>query len=245
MIDAGLLGGRAGGRVHAVTVLPITLATLRVGAVAADDTFAEASGARDPLDVVTVSRHPLRATTPSNVGDSNAGTNTSDLWSSGAHSGTLVVEATAFEDFASGEAIEGVELFALASIDDTGTPPLHPPAENTTRMKVTTGGNTTTVALGDPPFVAPSSAVRDTDQFRVRSGVLTTKPGGGPWTRADVNAISSVKLEQDFTTGAAENMRLVVAEFWLEVYAKVGSAPVTVEVRQRIGDVVRVQQLIR
>jgi hypothetical protein len=174
----------------------------------------------------------LRCSSPADMGDGSKATFAQHAFIGGGSPATptLVVTGAAFDDMAEDRTISHVVLNAYGALAyNTGDQTI-----TATRMKWTVGAQTATLGIAEPYKMGPEDTTAVGHRL-LTSGNQATKPGGGAWTRADVNALVDMKVEVDMSLDALENATLRISEMWLEVYGPLGAQQDAVSLRQASG----------
>lgn len=224
-------------------ITPASVAmTASVSPDPADSPFAKTAD-RSPAQVVSQNPVTLRATAPAELGDGNTATDTREVLV-GVSSGTARLVATAMADAVDpGSTITHVKVFAYVGL----LPGAIFDHYTAARLVWKLGATQATGAVAVPPFVdleAPwiGGAGKYVSLHLRSSADLTTKPGGGAWTWADVNALVDVGVEVDYSLTGGEVGGVLLGEVWVEVYGPEGSEPEILELPKgvgRIGNIVR------
>lgn len=195
------------------------------------------SAARNPAALVTVTPQKLRATAPANLGDDDFSTvQGPDGPAPGAGTTFNAIAATAIQQTATipdPGPISHVVVYAAGQIRQTGGDP----DITESRIKIAIGGSDAThVCTGDWGVkLGASGGFYGT----IETPAIATKPGGGAWTWADVNAISEIRPEIEVASGLTLGSSNFVGEIWVEVHRPNGSAPDIVRRKARLGAVRR------
>lgn len=216
-------------------------------------------GKRDPEAVTTLQMVKLMATVPVNLGDENASTtqNIRVPDPPDPNGGTLEIEATAFADFQPSPdfgIISGVRFWALAFVIDWTGSNMYAHDENSANpcFKWTNADGSGSAAFinqmtlqvtYDPVLYVinrtevPEGAGLDASDV-IATALVTTKPGGGAWTKEALDGLTGVKVCLDYLA-AEEWGDLYVSEMWIEVHGVIGAYVPPIKVRQRIGQPAR------
>lgn len=259
-IDVPVTANDATPIVGARVVVPDSLAVPVTPAVAAAQggQLEIEHGPRLPEAVTVQNFVVVRPTTPPELGDEDAATGVTVSYAPVVNplnpaGGSIEVLASAIADvpLPPGQVISHLRFRALAYSfeDQTSAPGL-----TNYRMGWKVGANTAEAAVTneDPGWGNPNPVRRDADgldvgdatpaDYYVTTGSITTKPGGGAWTPADVNALEDVALRLTYAAGT-EFLDLTVAEFLIEVHGPIGGPAREIRIPQNMGRLVRAQKL--
>ena len=237
-------------------VTPGSLAIVMAPATAVEEGGATVvgRGARLPATVTVQNFIVIRPTAPAALGDGDAATGVTLSYAPVVNplnpaGGSIEIVASTIADvpLPPGQTITHLRFRALAYSfeDQTSAPGL-----TNYRMGWKVGANAVegVVTNEDPGWTYLNPVRRDVDgldvgdstvpNYYVSTGNITTRPGGGAWTAADVNALVDVALRLTYAAGT-EFLDLTVAEFLIEVHGQIGSAPVVISVPQKMGRLVR------
>lgn len=190
----------------------------------------------DPTAIVTSGPPtPLRPTTPSTLGDQDYGTgeDSGDIVAIAPLSGTNTQKATVIQDgFDDGQGISYLRAWGVVEVTDVAPIGYTYKAPDTCQFHLKLGA---TSALW---------AIRETYPAQGNTGVLssvdiTTKPGGGAWTWADVNALAELGVQIAFALAAGEFTRFKLLELWLEVYEVLGADVPPIAITQDGGAITK------
>ena len=243
-------------------VTPGSLAIVMAPATAVEEGGATVvvRGARLPATVTVQNFIVIRPTAPAALGDGDAATGVTLSYAPVVNplnpaGGSIEIVASTIADvpLPPGQTITHLRFRALAYSfeDQTSAPGL-----TNYRMGWKVGANAVegVVTNEDPGWTYLNPVRRDVDgldvgdstvpNYYVSTGNITTRPGGGAWTAADVNALVDVALRLTYAAGT-EFLDLTVAEFLIEVHGQIGSAPVVISVPQKMGRLVRHQKFNR
>lgn len=224
--------------------------------------LAEVADSFSPTAATTQNFVSMRATTPANLGDADASTETARTTTTAlgpaSAPGSAVTEATVMADpsipFAG--SISHVVFRCLAYVVDVG------PrwggswgiAPNS-RMRWTVGTDSAESALiNDDPAVGggtPSAGLvfhLEADGFDpgdfvpldafLHTANIATQPNGQPWTLAALQQLSNVKVMYDYPANT-EFADLNVCEIWADIYGPQGTKDTPIRLRLGIGQAVK------
>lgn len=223
-----------------IPVVPVTIALELV--VASGPGIHTAAEERDPEALVTVTPTKIRATAPSVFGDDNFSTvDGPDGPAAGAGDTFSALAATSVEQtptYPDPGPIAHIIVYAAGQIRQTGGDP----DITETRIKLATGGvDSTYICTGTWGNKLGASFVGF--YGTIDTGPLATKPGGGAWTWADVNAIDEIRPEIEVAAGLTLGSNNFVGEIWIEVVRSNGSAPDVVRRKSKLGAVRRTTEI--
>lgn len=178
----------------------------------------------------------VRPTTPASLGDQTRLTQEDSGTINGPGSGDIFLFGTVFTGTSGSGGIAGVKLFAYVSTTDTVPPGIYVQCTVPLFILKLSGGSRQTYGLVSGS--TPSNMAQDNLPLWV-GDLITSKPGGGAWTWADLANLVEMGVTAHYTMGVGDFTELRLDEVYMEVHTAIGANVEPIRIRGRCGNLRR------